>query len=73
MAGLTQHTINTPYMVGPVHCYSGVLAGELVLFDTGPPTPDAERYLRDHIDLKKLRHVIITHGHIDHYGLAFWL
>jgi len=73
MAGLTQHTINTPYMVGPVHCYSGMLAGELVLFDTGPPTPEAERYLRDHIDLKKLRHVIITHGHIDHYGLAFWL
>ncbi|RPH37490.1 MAG: MBL fold metallo-hydrolase, partial [Desulfobulbaceae bacterium] len=73
MAGLTQHTINTPYMVGPVHCYSGVLAEELVLFDTGPPTPEAERYLRDHIDLKKLRHVIITHGHIDHYGLAFWL
>ena len=73
MAGLTQHTINTPYMVGPVHCYSGVLAGELVLFDTGPPTPEAERYLRDHIDLKNLRHVIITHGHIDHYGLAFWL
>jgi len=73
MAGLTQHTINTPYMVGPVHCYSGMLAGELVLFDTGPPTPEAERYLRDHIDLNKLRHVIITHGHIDHYGLAFWL
>ncbi len=73
MAGLTQHTINTPYMVGPVHCYSGMLAGELVLFDTGPPTPEAERYLRDHIDLKELRHVIITHGHIDHYGLAFWL
>jgi len=73
MAGLTQHTINTPYMVGPVHCYSGVLAEELVLFDTGPPTPEAERYLRDHIDLDKLRHVIITHGHIDHYGLAFWL
>jgi hydroxyacylglutathione hydrolase len=73
MAGLTQHTINTPYMVGPVHCYSGVLAGELVLFDTGPPTPEAERYIQAHIDLRKLRHVVVTHGHIDHYGLAFWL
>ncbi len=73
MAGLIQHTINTPYMVGPVHCYSGVLAGELVLFDTGPPTPEAERYLLEHIDLAKLRHVIITHGHIDHYGQASWL
>ncbi len=73
MAGLTQHTINTPYMVGPVHCYSGVLAGELVLFDTGPPTPNAERYLKDHVDLAQLRHVIISHCHIDHYGQSLWL
>lgn len=72
MAGLVQHTINTPYMVGPVHCYSGLLAGELVLFDTGPPTPDAERYMRQHLDLATLRHVIVTHGHIDHYGQALW-
>lgn len=73
MTELTQHTINTPYMVGPVHCYSGRLAGELVLFDTGPPTPEASRYLKEHIDLAELRHVIVTHCHIDHYGQAFWL
>ena len=73
MTKLTQHTIPTPYMVGPVHCYSGVLAGELVLFDTGPPTPDARRYLQDHLDLDNLKHVIITHCHIDHYGQAAWL
>ncbi|MFH0783464.1 MAG: MBL fold metallo-hydrolase [Pseudomonadota bacterium] len=73
MPGLTQHTIITPYMVGPVHCYSGVLAGELVLFDTGPPTPVAEKYLQEHIDLGNLRHVFISHCHIDHYGLASWL
>ncbi|EKD35389.1 MAG: NADH:flavin oxidoreductase/NADH oxidase [uncultured bacterium] len=73
MAGLTQHTINTPYMVGPVHCYSGMMAGELVLFDTGPPTPETERYLRKNIDLANLRHVIVTHCHIDHYGQAHWL
>lgn len=73
MAGLTQHTINTPYMVGPVHCYTGMLAGELALFDTGPPTPEAERYLRENVDLANLRHVIVTHCHIDHYGQAHWL
>jgi 2,4-dienoyl-CoA reductase (NADPH2) len=70
---LTQHTIETPYMVGPVHCYTADVAGELILFDTGPPTPDAKRYLGEHIDLGRLRHVIITHCHIDHYGLASWL
>ena len=70
---IIQHTINTPYMVGPVHCYTAVLGGELVLFDTGPPTEEGRRYLQKHIDLDRLRHVIVTHCHIDHYGLSFWL
>jgi hydroxyacylglutathione hydrolase len=70
---ILQHTIETPYMVGPVHCYTVELGGDLVLFDTGPPTDHARRYLREHVDLKALRHVIITHCHIDHYGLASWL
>jgi 2,4-dienoyl-CoA reductase (NADPH2) len=73
MTKLTQHTINTPYMVGPVHCYTGRIADELVLFDTGPPTPEASQYLREHIDLDNLKHIIITHCHIDHYGQAHWL
>ncbi len=70
---LTQHTISTPYMVGPVHCYTGNLEGELVLFDTGPPTEEGRRYLKEHIDLSKLEHIFITHCHIDHYGQAHWL
>jgi hydroxyacylglutathione hydrolase len=70
---ILQHTIETPYMVGPVHCYTVEAKGELILFDTGPPTDHARKYLREHIDLKSLRHVIITHCHIDHYGLASWL
>ena len=70
---ILQHTIVTPYMVGPVHCYTLETKGELILFDTGPPTEQARKYLQENIDLKSLRHVIITHCHIDHYGLAFWL
>lgn len=73
MTTVTQHTINTPYMVGPVHCYTTILAGEPVLFDTGPPTDEALRYLEKNIDLKNLKHVLITHCHIDHYGQASWL
>ena len=70
---ILQHTIKTPYMVGPVHCYTIAAKGELVLFDTGPPTDHARKYLQENINLKSLRHVIITHCHIDHYGLASWL
>lgn len=68
-----QHTLDTPYMVGPVHCYSAEINDELILFDTGPPTDDAKRYLRQTLDLSRLKHVIVTHCHIDHYGLAHWL
>lgn len=70
---IRQHTLDTPYMVGPVHGYTIVTAGELVLIDTGPPTRFAREYWRRHLDLSRLRHVLITHCHIDHYGLAAWL
>jgi hydroxyacylglutathione hydrolase len=68
-----QHTINTPYVVGPVHCYSALCGGELVLFDTGPPTEEGRDYLQQNIDLGRLKHVLITHAHLDHYGQAHWL
>ncbi len=68
-----QHTLNTNYSVGPVHCYSQEIAGELVLFDTGPPDLNAQKYLQNNVNLDRLQHVIITHCHIDHYGLARWL
>jgi hydroxyacylglutathione hydrolase len=70
---ILQHTINTPYMVGPVHCYTTEVNGERILFDTGPPTSSAEQYLSEHLDLDNLKYVFITHCHIDHYGLASWL
>jgi len=68
-----QHTINTIYPVGPVHCYSAEINGELTLFDTGPPSDEARQYLQKNLDLERLKHIIITHCHIDHYGLANWL
>ncbi|ADU66141.1 NADH:flavin oxidoreductase/NADH oxidase [Desulfurispirillum indicum S5] len=70
---MQQHSIDTPYIAGEVHCYSMETDGEIILFDSGPPTPAAQRYFQEHMDLERLRHVIITHCHIDHYGLASWL
>jgi len=60
-------------MVGEVHFYSTELNGELVLFDTGPPTPEGEAGLRDNIDLKRLKYLFVTHCHVDHYGLANYI
>lgn len=68
-----QHTIETPYMVGPVHSYTLDYGDELVLIDTGPPTEAGRSFLNDHLDLSRLSHVIVTHCHIDHYGQAAWL
>ena len=68
-----QHTLETDYPVGPVHCYSTEIDGELILFDTGPPTEATRDYLRSNLDLKKLKYVLLTHCHIDHYGQAAWL
>ena len=67
---MQQHTVQTPYMVGEVHYYSTVLGCGLVLFDTGPPTPEGEACLRENVDLKRLTYLFITHCHVDHYGLA---
>ena len=68
-----QHTVETPYMVGPVHCYTLDLGDELILFDTGPPTEAGREYLKTHLDLPRLSQVIVTHCHIDHCGQAAWL
>lgn len=70
---IRQHTINTPYMVGPVHCYTVERGDELILFDTGPPTAASRKYLKENLELNRLKYVFMTHCHIDHYGLARWL
>jgi len=67
---MQQHTVQTPYMVGEVHFYSAELEGGLVMFDTGPPTPEGEAYLLEYIDLKRLKCLFVSHCHVDHYGLA---
>lgn len=67
---MQQHTVQTPYMVGEVHFYSIELDGELVLFDSGPPTPEGEACLLENVDLTRLKYVLVTHCHVDHYGLA---
>ena len=68
-----QLTVDTPYMVGPVHCYRMESGDEIVLFDTGPPTGTGTKFLQEQLDLNRLKHILVTHCHIDHYGQAAWL
>ena len=70
---MKQHTVMTPYMVGEVHYYSTEVDGELILFDTGPPTQEGILELERSVDLKRLKHLFITHCHLDHYGLAAYI
>lgn len=55
-------------MVGSCHVYTAELRGELVLFDTGPHLEDTWFQLTKEIDLRRLKHVFITHCHVDHCG-----
>lgn len=67
---MRQHTVLTPYKIGEAHFYSTKINGELVLFDTGPPSPAAFAFLKEQVDLERLKYLFITHCHLDHFGLA---
>lgn len=64
----------TPFAVGPVNVY--LLDGsEPTLVDIGPDTGEALAALEAGLaahghKLADLRHIVITHAHPDHYGLA---
>ena len=64
----------TPFPVGPVNAY--LLPGPPVtLVDCGPKTPDAQAALEAGlrsagVSFADIRRLVITHGHIDHFGLA---
>jgi len=70
---MMQHTVQTPYMVGETHFYSTEIDGDLVLFDTGPATPHALAFLDQLVDFGRLKYLFITHGHVDHCGLAAYI
>ena len=67
----------TPFPVGPVNVY--LLDGPSpALVDAGPDTDEARRALIEGLSvhgrrLSEIRHLIITHAHPDHFGLAAWV
>lgn len=61
--------VPTPFQVGDVNVY---LVGD-TLVDTGPKTEEALAVLHQYVDLKTIDTVVITHGHVDHHGLALYV
>jgi glyoxylase-like metal-dependent hydrolase (beta-lactamase superfamily II) len=67
-------SLPTPYPVGPVHVY--LLPGPpRTLVDCGPKTPEARAALEAGlaaagVGLARVERLILTHGHVDHFGLA---
>jgi glyoxylase-like metal-dependent hydrolase (beta-lactamase superfamily II) len=66
----------TPFPVGPVTLYLADAPGEpLTLVDTGPRTPETRAALEAAIAglghrLGDLERIVVTHAHVDHFGLA---
>jgi len=73
---LFQISIPTPFPVGPVNVYAMEdPGGRLALIDTGPRTDPARVALEQGLAdlgyrLTDVARIIVTHSHVDHYGLA---
>ncbi len=67
-------TLPTPFAVGPVHTY--LAEGDpLTLIDAGVDTEDSLAALQAGLSelgyaLSDVERIVITHSHVDHYGLA---
>lgn len=67
-------SIPTPFPVGPTNVYL-IKKDPVTLIDCGPNTLEAKQALTEQLgshgfELESIRQIIITHAHIDHYGLA---
>src|SRR3989338_11187313 len=64
--------ISTPFPVGKINAYL-IEADEPILIDTGPQSEKSLGQLEDylsslHMSISDIRHVLISHGHMDHHG-----
>lgn len=74
MEGVERIEVPTPFSTGRVNCYA-FPGEELVLLDPGPKTDDAYAELESGLDrigyaVSDVDRIVITHAHMDHYGLA---
>ncbi|MBU7019038.1 MAG: MBL fold metallo-hydrolase [Theionarchaea archaeon] len=60
--------VPTPFRVGDVNIY---VIGD-TLIDTGAKTPEALDVIK-RIDFSLIKNIVLTHGHVDHHGLASYI
>jgi len=73
-SGLHKIEVPTPFPVGDVNCYL-IEGNPLTLIDTGPRTDEAYACLVSGVkgvgySLGDIGQIVLTHGHVDHTGLA---
>jgi len=72
--GVSRIKIPTPFPVGSVNCYL-IEGSPLTIIDTGPKTSKSLATIQQELqnlsyDLSDIEQILITHGHLDHIGLA---
>jgi glyoxylase-like metal-dependent hydrolase (beta-lactamase superfamily II) len=73
MSDIERIPVSTPFGIGPVNCY--LLPGDRpVLIDPGPATEAAYAALEERLtatgcDIADIQDVLVTHEHMDHFGL----
>jgi len=72
--GVSRIEIPTPFPVGSVNCYL-IEGSPLTLIDTGPKTSKSLAVIQKELHdrsyyLSDIEQILLTHGHIDHIGLA---
>ena len=72
--GIFRIEMPIPWSPWTVNCYL-IEDIALTLIDTGPGTDEALEIIEDSLEdlgysIKEIERIIITHGHIDHYGLG---
>ncbi len=73
--GIYQLRIPLPFALDHVYCYALEDNDGWTLIDTGLNRPEAQDIWRAALgdDLARVRRIILTHAHPDHYGMAGWL
>lgn len=65
-------TLPIPYDLRSVNCYIIEELSGITIIDTGDDTEESKAIWRKVIGQRRVNRVLITHLHIDHFGLAKW-